>query len=92
VARIRLWVKANRTTDSIDWDPWRKGWAVTCRASPVRGEANRAVAELMAHWLGVAPSEIRWARAGSSRSKTLVAGGITDEEADRRLRSLLPHL
>ncbi|HEY1198992.1 MAG TPA: DUF167 domain-containing protein [Thermoplasmata archaeon] len=86
MAQIRLWVKAGSTTDALAWDPWRKRWVVSCRAPPTGGEANRAVAALMADWLGLPHSSVDWVRAGSSRSKVLSADGITDAEADRRLR------
>jgi uncharacterized protein YggU (UPF0235/DUF167 family) len=87
MARIPLWVKAGSTTDALAWDPWRKRWVVSCRAPAIGGKANRAVAGLMADWLGLPRSSVGWAQAGSSRSKVLSVDGITDAEADRRLRS-----
>lgn len=87
MARIRLWVKAGSATNALAWDEWRSCWTVSCRAQPTGGEANRAVAEMMAEWLGLPRSSVAWVQAGSSRSKLLSAEGITDAEADRRLRS-----
>jgi uncharacterized protein YggU (UPF0235/DUF167 family) len=87
MARIPLWVKAGSSTDALAWDPWRRCWVVSCRAPPRGGNANRAVALLMADWLGLPSSSVAWVHSGSSRSKVLSADGITDAEADRRLRS-----
>lgn len=87
MAQILLWVKAGSSTDALAWDPWRKRWVVSCRAPPTEGKANRAVAVMMADWLGLPRSSVRWTQAGSSRSKVLSADEITDAEADRRLRS-----
>jgi uncharacterized protein YggU (UPF0235/DUF167 family) len=87
MARIRIWVKPGSATNALAWDMWRSCWVVSCRAPPTGGEANRAVAEMMADWLAVPRSSIAWVRAGSSRSKVLSAEGLTDAEADRRLRS-----
>jgi len=89
MAQIRLWVKPDSGADALEWDPWRKRWAVSCRAPPVGGKANIAVTELMADWLGVPRAAVRWTRAGSSRSKVLSVEGMTDTEAERRLRSRL---
>ena len=86
MARIPLWVRPGSSTDSIGWDPWRKSWVVNCRAPPTGGRANRAVASLVAQWLGLPRSSVRWARAGTARGKVLTAEGISDAEADRRLR------
>lgn len=87
MAKIPLWVKPGSTADALDWDPWRKSWVVNCRAPPSGGKANRAVLELMADWLGLPPSLVRWTKAGTSRAKVLSADGISEEEATRRLNS-----
>ncbi len=87
MALIPLWVKAGSSADALAWDPWRRRWAVSCRAPPKGGKANRAVALLMADWLGLPSSSVAWVQASSSRSKVLSADGITDEEAERRLRA-----
>jgi uncharacterized protein YggU (UPF0235/DUF167 family) len=85
VAHIELWVTAGRSAESIAWDPWRRCWAVSCRAPPTQGRANRAVARFLAGCLGLPLESVRWIRAGASRSKVLEAQGITQVEADRRL-------
>ncbi len=90
MARLLLWVRPGGRSDALDWDRWRGRWVVTCRAPPSEGAANRAVAELLAGWLGVPRDAVRWERAGSSRAKVLVIDGMTEAEAERRLRSALP--
>jgi uncharacterized protein YggU (UPF0235/DUF167 family) len=87
MSRIPLWVKPGSIRDSIDWDPWRRRWVVSCRAPPTGGRANRAVANLVADWLELPHTAVRWEKAGSSHAKVLSAAGITDTEAARRLRS-----
>jgi uncharacterized protein YggU (UPF0235/DUF167 family) len=87
MARIFLWVKPGRRTDAIGWDPWRSRWVVSCRASPTSGRANRAVALLVADWLGLPRTAVSWGKAGSSHAKELSVIGITDTEAARRLRA-----
>jgi uncharacterized protein YggU (UPF0235/DUF167 family) len=85
--QISLWVKPGSSRDAIDWDPWRKRWVVSCRAPPTGGRANRAVVILVADWLELPHTAVRWTKAGSSRAKVLSVDGITDVEAARRLRS-----
>jgi uncharacterized protein YggU (UPF0235/DUF167 family) len=87
MTQISLWVKPGSSRDAIDWDPWRKRWVVSCRAPPTGGRANRAVAILVADWLELPHTAVRWTKAGSSHAKVLSAAGITDVEAARRLRS-----
>ncbi|MGA8536654.1 MAG: DUF167 domain-containing protein [Thermoplasmata archaeon] len=86
MARISLWVKPAAKADGLAWDPWRRRWAVACRAAPTEGEANRAVARLMARWLRVPLTAVRWEKAGSSRAKVIAVDGMTDLEAADRLR------
>jgi uncharacterized protein YggU (UPF0235/DUF167 family) len=73
--------------NALEWDPWRKRWVVFCQAEATGGDANRAVATLVADWLGLPPPAVRWLIAGTSRAKVLRADGISDVEAERRLRS-----
>jgi uncharacterized protein YggU (UPF0235/DUF167 family) len=86
MARISIWVRPGATTDSLAWDPWRKRWAVSCRAPPTNGEANRAVADLVAVWLGVPRTRVRWEKAGTSRAKTIQVVGMSELDAAERLR------
>ncbi len=88
VARILVWVRPGSRSDAIEWDPWRHRWTVSCRAAPTEGRANRAVAELVAGWLGVPLRSARWERSGRSRSKVLEVEGIGEVEADRRLHAV----
>jgi uncharacterized protein YggU (UPF0235/DUF167 family) len=87
MTQIPLWVKAGATANAISWDPWRKRWVVSCQAPPTGGKANRAVAVLMADWLGLPRTSVHWTKAGSSQAKVLSADGISDSEVARRLRS-----
>lgn len=86
MARLALWVRAGRKENSLQWDDWRKRWVVSCRAEPTGGEANRAVASQLADWLDLPRSAVRWLSAGTSPAKVLSADGITNAEAERRLR------
>ena len=87
MTRVSVWVKPGSSADSIGWDPWRHRWVVSCRALPTGGHANRAVASLVANWLGLSPGAVHWTRAGSSPAKELTVEGLTDEEVTRRLSS-----
>jgi len=59
---------------------------VACRAAPTGGKANRAVLELVADWLDVPHTAVRWERAGSARAKVLEVDGLTDRDVEQRLR------
>ncbi|MGP8110071.1 MAG: DUF167 domain-containing protein [Thermoplasmata archaeon] len=87
LAHISVCVRAGSTADTVAWDEWRKRWVVSCRAPAVGGQANRAVAALVADWLGLPHSSVHWIRAGTSRAKLLGADGIHDAEAANRLRA-----
>ncbi|MGP8072272.1 MAG: DUF167 domain-containing protein [Thermoplasmata archaeon] len=87
MTRIPVWVKAGSPSDSLGWDAWRQRWVVACREPPVSGRANRAVAGLVAGWLAVPPSSVRWEQAGTSRAKLLVVEGLEDREVEARLRA-----
>ncbi|MCI4372414.1 MAG: DUF167 domain-containing protein [Thermoplasmata archaeon] len=86
MAEISIWVKPGAGANRVGWDPWRKRWNVACRAAATHGEANRAVVQLMADWLGVPPSSVHWKIAGASRAKLLEVDGMTDSEAADQLR------
>jgi uncharacterized protein YggU (UPF0235/DUF167 family) len=88
VARIAVWVKPGAKVNHIEWDPWRRRWALSCRAPPAGGEANRAVIDLVADWLGVAQGSVRLEKAGSSRAKVVNVDGMTDDEARDRLHAV----
>lgn len=88
MARIDVWVRPGASADRIAWDPWRKCWAVSCQARPIDGAANEAVTGLVAEWLRVPADSVRWLKLSTSRSKTLLVQGLTDEEARERLRTI----
>lgn len=88
VTRLSVWVKPAARVDALGWDAWRERWVVSCRAAPVHGAANRAVAALLAEWLGVAPSAVRWIHSGAMRAKTLEIEGLSGVETTRRLRTI----
>jgi len=57
-------------------------------ASPTDGEANAAVCELLAKFLGVAKTRVEVVRGHSSRSKRLSIEGLTDGEVREKLEQL----
>jgi hypothetical protein len=65
---------------------WR-GAAVRVRvtAAPEAGEANRAVADVLARALGVAPSAVQLVRGAGSRDKLFRVAGLPLREVHRRL-------
>jgi uncharacterized protein YggU (UPF0235/DUF167 family) len=56
---------------------------------PEAGRANRALIELVCELLGIEPPQVRLARGGSSRSKTLAIEGIAPAELERRVARLV---
>lgn len=87
MAHIVVRVRPSSSKDALAWDAWRHCWVVSCRAAPREGAANEAVASMLADWLSVPRSSVGWVRAGRSRSKLFRADGITEVEADTRLRA-----
>jgi uncharacterized protein YggU (UPF0235/DUF167 family) len=57
--------------------------AARVRAVPEENQANRALEQLVADWLGVARSSVSLAAGGRSRVKSVAVAG--DEEALKRL-------
>jgi uncharacterized protein YggU (UPF0235/DUF167 family) len=86
VAKVNVWVRPGSRKDSLTWDVWRHRWVVNCRAPATEGEANRSVLDLFQAWLDVPRVSVRWASAGRSAAKRLEVEGLTDAEAERRLR------
>ena len=58
---------------------------VRVRARPVDGQANAALAGLVAEALGVRRSDVALARGAQSRLKRLSVAGLDDTEMKRRL-------
>jgi uncharacterized protein YggU (UPF0235/DUF167 family) len=86
MARIALLVRPGSRRDALRWEPWRRRWVVDCRARAEDGAANRSVSELIAGWLSVPASSVRWIRAGRSTAKVNAVEGLTDDEVAERLR------
>jgi hypothetical protein len=66
---------------------WRQPGVLAVRvtAPPVEGEANRAVATLLAGALGIAASAVRVVRGERGRDKLVEVRGLTDVEVAARL-------
>jgi uncharacterized protein (TIGR00251 family) len=61
---------------------------IAVTAPPVEGEANAAVIELVARWLGVARRSVEVVAGASSRRKTLQIDGVTAPTLAGRLAEL----
>jgi uncharacterized protein (TIGR00251 family) len=73
---VRVSPKASRDgIDGLAETPQGPAVQVRVRAVPDQGEANAAVAAVVARWLGVASSKVAVARGHKSRVKTLAIGG-----------------
>ena len=66
---------------------WREPGVLSVRvtAPPVEGDANRAVAALLAEALGLRPSAITIVRGERGRDKLVRVSGVTVEELNARL-------
>jgi len=62
---------------------------VAVTAAPARGKANRALAEVLAHALGVRASAVRVVAGEHSRDKTVRIEGLSVAETRRRIEELL---
>ncbi|MBI2206148.1 MAG: DUF167 domain-containing protein [Candidatus Rokubacteria bacterium] len=69
--------------------PSQKVLAVRVTAPPVEGEANRAVAALLARSLGVAPSAVTVVRGERGRDKVVRVTGLGASEIQARLARLV---
>jgi len=56
---------------------------------PAGGRANRAVEELLAEALGLERPQVKVVRGASARLKTVEVEGVTVEELDRRIETVL---
>jgi uncharacterized protein YggU (UPF0235/DUF167 family) len=59
-------------------------------AAPVDGAANQALLTFLAKALGIPPRDITLAAGQQGRNKRIVLMGITLEEAETRMRRLIP--
>ena len=83
-ARIRVRLTPRAARDEI------AGWQgdvlrVRVTAPPVEGQANAALARLLARALGVPPSRVGVVAGARGRDKTVAIDGLSQEEALRRL-------
>jgi uncharacterized protein (TIGR00251 family) len=80
---VRVQPRASRS----DIVGWRQPGVLAVRvtAPPVEGEANRAVATLLAGALGIAASAVRVVRGERGRDKLVEVRGLTDVEVAARL-------
>jgi uncharacterized protein YggU (UPF0235/DUF167 family) len=62
---------------------------VRLTAPPVEGEANAALARLVARTLGVPPSAVAVARGAKARDKVLVVSGLGPEDVRARVSAAL---
>jgi hypothetical protein len=73
---VRVSPKAARDgVDGLTETPHGPAVKVRVRAVPAEGEANAAVATVVARWLGLPASQVAVARGHKSRVKTLQIGG-----------------
>ena len=80
--RVRVHAKpksAREGVDGIEETPDGPVLKVRVRALPEEGRANRAVAVVVAEWLGVAKSRVAVAAGGKSRFKTVAIAGDAAE-------------
>lgn len=91
MARIEILARPGSSADGLDWDPWRKRWAVSCRAPPERGRANGAIRVLVAGWLDLPLEQVRWVAAGRSRFKIVEVATLSDSEIHHRLSEACAH-
>ena len=83
-ARIRVRLTPRAARDGIAG--WRDGVLLArVTAPPVEGQANAALARLLARALGVPPSRVGVIAGARGREKTVAIDGLTQEEALRRL-------
>lgn len=76
IARFRLTPKSSKdAVDGVVETPDGPAFQARVRAVPEDGEANRALEELVARWLGVAKQSVSLARGGKSRLKSLRIAG-----------------
>lgn len=88
VLRLRVQPRASRD-EIVGWQEGALRLRVT--APPVEGEANRAVAALLARILGVAPSRIRVVSGARGRDKLVSITGLGGDHVRSRLASLSGH-
>ncbi len=83
LVRVRLTPKGGRDTiEGLTAAPEGPAIKARVRAAPEDGEANAALAECVADWLGLPKRDVSIASGHKSRTKVLaIAGGAADIEA-----------
>ncbi len=72
IARFRLTPKSSKeAVDGLVETPDGPAFQAHVRALPEDGEANRALEELVARWLGLAKHSVSLSKGGKSRLKSL---------------------
>jgi uncharacterized protein YggU (UPF0235/DUF167 family) len=80
IARFRLTPKSSKeAVDGLVETSDGPAFQARVRALPEDGAANRALEELVAHWLGVGKQRVSLAKGGKSRLKSLRISGDPDE-------------
>ena len=79
ILRVRVTPKSSKdAVEGLDAAAQGPALKVRVRAVPDKGAANAAVAETVAHWLGVPKSSITLAGGSTSRVKSLAIAGDVD--------------
>ena len=90
MGRVEVWARPGSRHDGIEWDDWRKRWVVSCREPATGGRANEAIARLLAGWLRVPRTSVRFVSGGRTRAKLVEVGGLRGSDITVRLRHALP--
>lgn len=90
MGRFEVWARPGSRQDGIEWDDWRKRWVVSCREPATEGRANEAIARLLAGWLGVPRTSVRFVSGGRTRAKLVEVGGLRESDITVRLRHAPP--
>ena len=89
VGRIEVRARPGSKGDGIEWDQWRKRWAVSCREPATAGRANEAILRFLADRLRVPQTSIRFVTGSRSRAKVVEVDGLSDPEIAERLQRSL---
>jgi uncharacterized protein YggU (UPF0235/DUF167 family) len=89
VARVELIVRVTARAEADRAGPYLAGVLhVRVTRPPADGEANHAVAGVVARAIGVPPSAIRLVAGSRSRTKRFAIEGLSAEELSAQLRGL----
>lgn len=64
------------------------GVKVQVSAAPERGKANEAVADVLAEWLGVKPSQVSIVAGHSQPRKTIAVAGYSPDQLKSKLEQI----